>query len=483
MTSGLFLLSLPAAVPEVSAAALRGALGRDALSAPIGFLLLGLGLAAGALAFSRRRTAEPALLYFAAFTTLYAVRVLIDSDTLELLFDLPRVGVQKALNVLTYAMLLPALLLLQRMIGPRWGPAVRRLWQASLVLVAVAVPWEIASATPGRLLVVERVLALLTVAAATAALFSSRLERGSDLRVLRGSFLVAGVFVVLENLRALGLVPWRENAESVGILVLIGGLGWVAARRVFASEENLAAIRQELETARRIQAAILPEAPPRLPGVDLAVRYVPAAEVAGDFYEFLPGEGRRVGVVVADVSGHGVPAALVASMLKVAVAAEAEHAASPGRLLSAINRIFHGKLKSQFITAASFYLDLEQGRLTYASAGHPPALHWRARENRVEELAQGGLVLGRLRLADYAEASVPLGPGDRVLLFTDGIPEALGPAGEPLGEESLRELLAEHATAGAEEIAGAVIARVAGWTGRQSGFDDDLTLVVAAVEG
>jgi sigma-B regulation protein RsbU (phosphoserine phosphatase) len=169
-------------------------------------------------------------------------------------------------------------------------------------------------------------------------------------------------------------------------------------------------------------------------------------------------------------------------MLKVAVAAQASHAASPARVLSEINQIFHGKLKNQFITAFYLYLDLEAARLTYASAGHPPALLWRLRGGQAEELAHGGLVIGRLRRAVYTEASLPLEPGDRILLFTDGIPEAASPTGEQLGDDRLRRFLEEHATLSPGRIADALLARVAEWTGRTQGFDDDLTLVVVGID-
>ncbi len=95
----------------------------------------------------------------------------------------------------------------------------------------------------------------------------------------------------------------------------------------------------------------------------------------------------------------------------------------------------------------------------------------------------GGVVLGRLRRTAYPEITVPLAPGDRVLLFTDGIPEALSPGAEMFGEERLRRVLAEHATQSAETTAEALVSQIAAWTGRTSAFDDDLTLVVAGVDG
>jgi serine phosphatase RsbU (regulator of sigma subunit) len=182
--------------------------------------------------------------------------------------------------------------------------------------------------------------------------------------------------------------------------------------------------------------------------------------------------------VVADVSGHGVPAALIASMIKVAVAAQAADAESPARLLTGMARIFEGQLKSQFITAACVAADPETGRLLYAGAGHPPPLLWRARDQTVRELQGGGPILGRFRRARYSETAEPLEPGDRVVLFTDGIPEARDRSGEPFGDARLQEHLADHAGLGADALAGSILERIAAWTGRSGGFEDDLTLIV-----
>ncbi|HEY4589896.1 MAG TPA: SpoIIE family protein phosphatase [Thermoanaerobaculia bacterium] len=463
------------------AAVFRAALRHDALSAPIGFLLLGLGVAAGALALARRKSGDPVLAYFSLFTLLYALRLLAESQTVQLLYSPPELAWRKLIEIFTFVLPIPGFLFFERVIGLGWRSSMRWVWQLYIALALVAVPWEIVSPVPAVLFGIYRGLVLVAFTVALVNLFAPGRKADRDLWLLRVSFLVLGVFVILENLRALGLTPWRDNAEPVGFLIFNCGLGVIAARRIFDTQERLASIRQELETARRIQQAILPEEMPRIAGLDLAARYVSATEVAGDFYDFLPCEGRRAGLLIADVSGHGVPAALVASMLKVAAAAEIPHAASPARVLSEMNQIFHGKLRNQFITAFCVHLDLEAGRLTWSGAGHPPALLWRGREGKVEELAQGGPVMGRLRRAVYTEESLPLEPGDRLLLFTDGIPEALSPGGEPFGDERLQALLAAHAAQSAEQIAEALLARVAEWTGRSASFDDDLTFVVAGI--
>jgi sigma-B regulation protein RsbU (phosphoserine phosphatase) len=458
------------ASPEVIAL-----LREDLLPTAIGLLICGLGLAAGTLALLRRRI-EPTLASFAALALLYGVRLLADTATASLLFPGSGDALERGINVITYLIPIPAFLFFRKLVGEGWRSLLRRLWQLQLALAVIAVPLELISTPPGILLGLYRVLVLMGMAAILVHLFWPGWLRIRDRVALRVLFLVLALFVAVENLGNLGLFP-DPDIEPLGFLIFMFGLGILAARRSLEDQESLSSIRQELDTARRIQEATLPQATPSIAGLDVAARYVPAASVAGDFYDFLPGEGRRLGVFVADVSGHGVPAALVASMLKVAVAAGEEHAASPARLLSGINQIFHGKLRGQFITACYVFLDLDAGRLTYASAGHPPPLLWRGATGTIEELVHGGLVMGRLKRAAYTETAVPFGPGDRLLLFTDGIPEAANPRGEQLGEERLRAAFAGHAAEPAERIAEAVIAGVRAWTGRSEAFEDDLTLV------
>lgn len=449
-------------------------------AAAIGFMLLGLGLAACAVALARRRSGDPTLAYFSILCSIYAVRMLCSIHATEILYTLPQPAWQMGIDILTYLIPVPTVLFFERVIGRGWRSSIRWMWQLHAALAAVAIPLEVVSSSPGVLMVPYRWLVITSLLVALANLFAPGREPGPDLRLLRASSLVLGLFVIYQNLGYMELTPWQANLEPVGFLVYVCGLGAIAARRVFESQERLAAIGQELETARSIQRSILPGEAPHITGLGVAARYVPASEVAGDFYDFLPVEGRRLGILIADVSGHGVPAALVASMLKVAVAAQASHAASPAKVLSGINAIFHGKLRNQYITALYLFLDAETGWLTAASAGHPRPLLWRHREARVEELLLSGTVIGRLRPAEYKEISVPVEPGDRLLLFTDGIPESLGPGGEAFGEERLRTFLAGRASLSAEAIAEDLLAEADAWRGGTS-LDDDLTLLVVAL--
>src|SRR5262245_28712942 len=138
--------------------------------------------------------------------------------------------------------------------------------------------------------------------------------------------------------------------------------------------EQLLALNNELAMARKIQLSILPHELPKLAGFDVAVRFHPMASVGGDFYDFINIDGKHLGILLADVSGHGLPSALIASMLQVALAGQVDHASEPGQVLSGLNKALCGKFTENFVTAAYIYVDLEKKLLRYAGAGHPPVV-------------------------------------------------------------------------------------------------------------
>src|SRR5271168_97192 len=154
--------------------------------------------------------------------------------------------------------------------------------------------------------------------------------------------------------------------------------------------QQLLTIQKELETARQIQLSILPSAVPKMAGLDIAARYIPMTSVAGDFYDFIVVDEKHIGILVADVSGHGMPAALIASMLKIALPTQEAHAADPAQVLLGLNRALCGKFQHHFVTAAYVFLDMQNLTLTYAGAGHPPLLLWGGPEG-VRSVEENGL--------------------------------------------------------------------------------------------
>jgi serine phosphatase RsbU (regulator of sigma subunit) len=203
--------------------------------------------------------------------------------------------------------------------------------------------------------------------------------------------------------------------------------------------------------------------------------------VAGDFYDFFVPDSDAVGVLVADVSGHGVPAALIASMIKVAASSHRDEIANPGRLLALMNRTLDGQLGGQFVTAMSVHLDRSAGIATYAGAGHPPMLHWRAAARELVPLASTGMILGPFPAAEYDTHHQPIASGDRFVIYTDGLLEATDAHDRMFGDERFPALLRAEGHRPGHELADLILRELARWTGTSSAFADDVTLVIVDV--
>ena len=195
--------------------------------------------------------------------------------------------------------------------------------------------------------------------------------------------------------------------------------------------------------------------------------------VAGDFYDFVVADEYQAGLLIADVSGHGVPAALIASMVKLAAASQRAVAADPARLLAGMNSALLGNTQHQFVTAAYVHLDSQSRELRYSAAGHPPMLL--LRHGSVMAVEENGLMLAAFDFASYSNTTHRLEPGDRLLLYTDGIVEASNACGDMFGQDSLRHTLKITADLSPAAAADSIISSVTTWSAKQ---DDDLTVLV-----
>jgi serine phosphatase RsbU (regulator of sigma subunit) len=246
---------------------------------------------------------------------------------------------------------------------------------------------------------------------------------------------------------------------------------------VFTNEHRLLAINRELEIARQIQASILPRAVPEISGLRIAATYQPMTSVAGDFYEFLPVDDEHVGILVADVCGHGVPAALIASMLKVAVQSESANADDPGKLLAGLNRALAAPLRGQLVSAAYVWIDMAAHKAQYSAAGHPPLLQW---HHGLQAMESNGLLFGVLPNCEYPVAEIPLTAGDRLLLYTDGIVEPENSSGEAFGDARLPAVLERDCSLAASELSQDIFSEIKTWQ-PTADQQDDMTLVVIEV--
>lgn len=250
------------------------------------------------------------------------------------------------------------------------------------------------------------------------------------------------------------------------------------ARAQLASQ--LLALNNELEMARQIQLSILPHSIPKLPHLDIAANFLPMTSVAGDFYDFIQIDDRHIGILIADVSGHGLPSALIASMLQVALTGQAGHASEPSKVLLGLNRALCGKFTHNFVTAAYIYVDLELNFMRYAGAGHPPVLQWRESAGKSTKILENGLVLGMFDEAVYEALEFPLEPGDRYVLYTDGILEAENSAHEQFGADRFMRFLENHKHLRAEEFSQTFLAEISRWSNQSAepSQQDDITLLV-----
>jgi phosphoserine phosphatase RsbU/P len=453
------------------------------VSIAIGVALAFAGLIAAGLFLLRSRTRERTLIYFGIVSILYGVRLLIHQSIVRALWDLPRSRWDLLGWLITCTILLPLSLFLYELADPPFRRVLRWMLviQATLAVVGIAGP--IAGIAPGRLEPLNSVVVLGSVAVAVMYLVWNRtrpsaLPLSQETRVLLAGFAAWFLLIIHVNLHDLGLLP-GGNIEPIGFLIFVGTLAYVSAGRIFSAEEHLLAINKELDIARQIQSSTLPRLIPSFRDLQIAARYAPMSAVAGDFYDFLVVDEHRVGILVADVTGHGVPAALIASMLKVAFSVQAEHADDPARVLTGLNRALCGKFEEHFVTAAYVFADAERNVLRYAGAGHPPLLMASTTPENVRLIEENGLMLGLFPEAEYSSTEIPLKEGDRCLLYTDGVFEAMNASQEEFGKPRLVEFLQAHSHLAAESFTKALLAEVSRWASHCSGQrqDDDITVL------
>jgi serine phosphatase RsbU (regulator of sigma subunit)/predicted ester cyclase len=234
-------------------------------------------------------------------------------------------------------------------------------------------------------------------------------------------------------------------------------------------------VEQELRVARRIQQASLPKEVPTLEGWQISPFYQPAREVGGDFYDFLELGNGRLGLVVGDATGKGVPAALVMSTTCGMLRAVALSLNSPGEVLERVNEALSARMpSSMFVTCFYAILDPESGHLSYANAGHDlPYL--RRRGGHCEELRARGMPLGLMPGMSYEEKEIVLDVGEAALFYSDGLVEAHNPQREMFGFPRLRRLVAEHPQEG--PLVGFLIDKLRSYTGDGWEQEDDITLM------
>lgn len=453
------------------------------LAVILGAIFLFVGAAALVLAVIRSRRRIGLLVWFGFFSGLYGIRLLAETDLGFALLPPSSWGARPFLiAVITYLIFIPALMFWLELSIGMFRRVIQAAVTAAVLFAMVAIAAVFASWNPR---VADRansefaIAMMLLLAAVNAVPSWARKCFSHPSPVLAAGSIVLAAVALLNNLGAFfSRFANFNRLEPVAFGAFVFSLGYVAAQSISSTERRLVEIESELAVAREIQQSILPTSVPHLPHVRVVASYLPMAEVAGDFYEFIDLDEKHAGFLVADVSGHGVPAALIASMIKVAMHSAAEHAVSPAKLMADLNRVLSQQLRGQFVTAAYLYLDLHERRARYSAAGHPPLFFWNAKTSKLEKIESNGLLFGVLRDADYPAREIDFCSGDRFLLYTDGLIEAENQDGEPFGEHRLLDLLAANTALAASELSALLLKELGVWQGSSGVQQDDVTLIV-----
>ena len=289
---------------------------------------------------------------------------------------------------------------------------------------------------------------------------------------------VLGVLLTEETDPSLGIPSFHVRERRLEIMTGISQQAALAIQNEQLQREVVARERleREFQLAREIQQTFLPHVLPLVPGWDLDVRWRPAREVAGDFYDLFELPDGNLGVIIADVADKGMPAALFMTLIRTLVRAAVQEEDSPAAVLERVNDLLVPDTQNgMFVTVLYAVLTPEMGRLTYANAGHNPALLRRA-DNHVEIFATGGIALGILEHITLAEHTVTLEPGDCIVFYTDGVTEAFSANEEMYTAQRLVNLVQNTPLTTANELLNTIDNSVAEFSGDLTP-SDDITLV------
>jgi sigma-B regulation protein RsbU (phosphoserine phosphatase) len=445
-----------------------------------------IGLMAMAVAALRRRSGVRAIVWVGIWSTMYGILSLVGTPLfVTTLPNWLQVAAPYVRVAVTHLMLVVATIAWLQISRGKFRILLTVIIYLALAIAVVGFGFFVFTGVPGKMdpwnnLLAASSLLLLLITITVPALSRKYLALPQRGVLAVGSLLFALEALLVNLSRPFGFESGRIW-DSLGFAVLLFSFGYVALQIVFTGERRLLSIENELAVARQLQFSILPTTTPELRNLRIAAIYEPMTEVAGDFYEYLPVDEYRAGFLIADVSGHGVPAALIASMIKVATQSVTAWADDPGELLRRLGGILSGQLRGQFVSAAYLWIDTETRQARYSAAGHPPLLCWRASTGTLQRIESNGLLFGVIPDAEYPVCDVPFAVGDRFLLYTDGVSEPENATGDSFGDTRLEQVVRGNQSCTASELSNHLLADVRKWQPASMTQQDDITLIVIDV--
>jgi sigma-B regulation protein RsbU (phosphoserine phosphatase) len=451
----------------------------------IGAIFLFIGLATCSIAAIRRRSGARLFIWLGTWSGMYGASLLTQSPAV--VAALPHLIQMSVPYVKVVAAYLPvvvgALAFLELSLG-RLRLLIKIVLFAGTAVAVAAIGWFVFSGSEDKFIpyynLVVVCLLLLVITVVSVKKLSDRFMVLPNRRVLAIGTLVFAIEALWVHVaHHLDYLPPPRLLDHLAFAAYLLSFGYVAVQIAFANERRLLSIENELALARRLQFSILPTTIPEVQNVRIAVAYQPMTAVAGDYYEFVPIDQNRVGFLVADVSGHGVPAALIASMIKVAMQSVVPCAHDPREVLRGLNRILFRQVVDQFVSAAYLWLDTENRKALYSAAGHPPLLRWR--EDKLERIDSNGLLFGFTPDSDYPVCALPLNSGDRFLLYTDGVTDPENDAGDAFGDCRLEQVVRNNQSRKPSELSDQLLSEIRRWKPAPTAQQDDITLIVIDV--
>ena len=466
---------------EAALQTLRG----DVINIILGTVFLSVGVTACAIAAIRWRRGVRILVWWGIFSGVFGLQKLGQTPTFLTVLPHPFVVVAPYVNTaVMYLLLVSALLAWRELTVDKLRLLIQLEILIGLAIAVVGIVTFVLGGRADKWMFYNNLLAVVVMLVLLAVVLVPKLSKFLVIlnhRVLTGSTLIVALEVLYTNLGTVLHYPVLPLVDSLGFAVFLFSLGYVALEIVFTNERRLLSIETELETARQIQSSILPATVPVLENLRIAASYQPMTAVAGDFYQFVQRDNQHLGILVADVSGHGIPAALISSMIKVAMHSVAVHAEDPAQVLGGLNRILSSEAQGQFVSAAYVWIDTANRKALYSAAGHPPLLCWRNARGEMQRVESNGLLFGVEPNSAYPVCSVALERSDRFLLYTDGVTETENAAGEAFGDQQLERVVRENRLQPASDLSRQVLSYLQRWRPAAVNQQDDITLVVVDV--
>ncbi|MGB2805979.1 MAG: SpoIIE family protein phosphatase [Candidatus Zixiibacteriota bacterium] len=276
--------------------------------------------------------------------------------------------------------------------------------------------------------------------------------------------------------------PNAYTHDDLELLEAFASLAAISLERARQHEEILKKrkLEEELSIAKRIQQSFLPRAKPRLPGFDISGINIPSEEVGGDYYDFIPIIENQIGIVIADVSGKGIPAALIMASVRAGLIAEIRNNYAIRSIMAKVNNLlFESTASDIYVTAVYGVLDPKNRIFTFSNAGHNAPILRRA-DGEMKYLTEGGMALGMFENSKYEERPLGINPGEIIVFYTDGVTEAKNDKEEEFGTRRLKQVIGDSHQLGASQIQKNIYDAVKKFTG-VSHQEDDLTMIVVKI--